>query len=102
MYKQILKNDVLANLAFMLVLIIGALSYTNLPRQQDPEINFNWIQVVTALPGASALDIEKRVTSPLEDAIKGISDIRFVISQSRDNLSTILVRFNELNETEFN
>ena len=101
MFTRILQNDVLANLAFMLVIIIGLLSYSNLPRQQDPEINFNWIQIITTMPGASAEDIERRVTGPIEDALRDITDIRFVISQSRDSLSQVLIRFNELSERDF-
>ena len=101
MFTRILKNDVLANLAFLLVIVIGCLSYMTMPRQQDPEINFNWIQVVTTMPGASAEDVERRITSPIEDAIQNVTDIRFVISQSRDNLSTILIRFNDLSAREF-
>lgn len=101
MFAKILKNDVLANLAFFLVIVIGLLSYMAMPRQQDPEINFNWIQVVTTMPGASAEDVERRITSPIEDAIQNITDIRFVTSQSRDNLSTILIRFNDLPTREF-
>lgn len=96
MYKRFLENHVLANLVFMLVLIIGSMSYLTLPREQDPSINFNWIQVTTSLPGASAIDIEKRVTDPLEDVIRSISDIKFVSSNSREGISNILIRFNDL------
>ena len=51
MLLRFLKNDVLANLTFTLVLVIGIISYLSLPRQQDPDINFNWIIVTTLLPG---------------------------------------------------
>jgi multidrug efflux pump subunit AcrB len=53
------------------------------------------------MPGASAEDVERRITSPIEDAIQNVTDIRFVISQSRDNLSTILIRFNDLSTRDF-
>lgn len=96
MYKLLLKNHVLANLTFILVLAIGYLSYQGMPRQQDPTINFNWISILTILPGASAQDVESRVTDPLEDAINGIADINFVSSNSRENTSSILVRFEDL------
>ena len=69
-YRALLKNHVLANLTFVLVLVVGTLSYLALPRQQDPTINFNWIIVTTILPGASATDVEKKVTDPLEDALR--------------------------------
>ena len=71
-YRSLLNNDVLANLTFILVLVVGTLSYLALPRQQDPTINFNWIIITTVLPGASAVDVEKKVTDPLEDALRQI------------------------------
>lgn len=101
MYRSLLRNHVLANLTFVLVLLIGLMSYQMLPRQQDPSINFNWIVITTILPGASAIDVEKKVTDPLEDAIRGIQDIKFVSSNSRQSVSSILVRFRDISERIF-
>ena len=101
MFKQLLQNHVLSSLSFILVITLGWLSYQNLPRQQDPSINFNWIAVFTNLPGASAEDIEKQVTEPLENAIRSIPDLRFVSSNSRENVSSLLVRFNDIDPLEF-
>jgi multidrug efflux pump subunit AcrB len=101
MYARLLKNHVLANLTFVLVLVIGFMAYGMMPRQQDPTINFNWISVVTVLPGASAEDVEKRVTDPMEDAIRGIPDIKFASSNSRENISSLLIRFNDIDERAF-
>jgi len=101
MLARLYKNHVLANLCFVLVLGIGILSYFMLPRQQDPTINFNWIDITTLVPGASAEDIEKRVTDLLEDAIYNVADIKFVSSNSREGLSSILVRFEDIDERIF-
>ncbi|CAA6821016.1 MAG: RND multidrug efflux transporter; Acriflavin resistance protein [uncultured Thiotrichaceae bacterium] len=101
MFYRLLQNHVLANLTFILVLVVGFLSYQALPRQQDPTINFNWISIITQYPGASASDVEKRITDVLEDAIDGIPDLRFVSSTSRENVSSILVRFEDLNPALF-
>ncbi|MFN3882435.1 MAG: efflux RND transporter permease subunit [Nitrincola lacisaponensis] len=101
MIRALLRNTVLANLVFVLVLLMGTLSYQMLPRQQDPTINFNWIVIVTALPGASAEDIEMRVTQPMEDALRKLNDVNFVSSTSRVGLSNILVRFRDLDERTF-
>ena len=98
MYSRLIQNNVLANLTFLLVLIVGYFSYQSLPRQKDPTINFNWIVIATSMPGASASDIEKRITDPLEDAINGTPDMLFVSSNSRENTSTILVRFEDIKE----
>jgi multidrug efflux pump subunit AcrB len=100
-YEKLIRNHPLANIAFAVVLAIGALAYLTMPREQDPEINFNWVMVTAVLPGASAEDVEKRVTKPLEDAIKGVADIRFVMSSSRENVVSLLVRFREIDERIF-
>ncbi len=101
MLESLYKNHVLANLCFVLVLGIGMLSYSMLPRQQDPTINFNWIDITTLVPGASAEDVEKRVTDLLEDAIYNVADIKFVSSNSREGISSILVRFEDIDERTF-
>jgi multidrug efflux pump subunit AcrB len=72
-----------------------------MPREQDPEINFNWVIVRTILPGASAEDVEQLVTGPLEDAVRNVQDIRWVTSTSRENDSKLLIRFRDLSEREF-
>lgn len=99
--RTLYTNHPLANIGFVLVLLIGGLSYQSMPREQDPEINFNWVNITTVLPGASAEDVERLVTNPLEDGIKGVPDVRFVISTSRENVSTTLVRFRDIDERTF-
>jgi multidrug efflux pump subunit AcrB len=101
MYQRFIENGVLANLTFLLVLVIGTMAYFSMPREQDPTINFNWIDITTILPGATAQDVESLVTDPLEDAIKNISDTKFVSSTSRESISRILVRFEEIDERTF-
>ena len=101
-FRSFLGNHVLANLAFVLILVVGSIIFAQLPREKDSEINFNWINIITVLPGASAIDVEKRVTDPIEEAINSrIGDIYFVSSTSRESISNILVRFNQLDEREF-
>lgn len=100
--QRFLANHVLANLTFCLVLIIGGLSYLKMPRAKDPEINFNWISIITFFPGAAAEDVEKRITDPIEEALQSnIEDIKFVSSTSREGISNILVRFNQISKDEF-
>ena len=101
MLERFLTNHVLANLTFAIVMVVGIISYTQMPREQDPEINFNWISITTALPGASAEDVEKLVTDPLEDAMAQVADVRFVQSNSRESVSDITIRFNDIDERTF-
>lgn len=101
LFDRLLANHPLANITFAVVLLMGILTYLSMPRAQDPEINFNWVSIITVLPGASAADVEREITSPLEDAIRQVKDIRYVSSNSRESISSILVRFQEMPGREF-
>ena len=102
MLTRLLQNHVLANLAFVLILTVGLLTYTHLmPREKDPEINFNWVNITTVYPGAAAIDVEQRVTDNLEAGIENLQDIKFVSSYSRDGISSILVRFKTIDDRIF-
>lgn len=94
--RLLIGNKVLTNLTFILVLAMGVLAYWSLPRQQDPTINFNWIVITVAWPGSSALDVESRITDPIEEAIQRVDDLDFVSSYSREGLASVLVRFEDI------
>ncbi|NQZ86730.1 MAG: efflux RND transporter permease subunit [Colwellia sp.] len=99
--RNLIQNHVLTNLAFVLILVMGIIVYQQLPREQDPSINFNWVQVTTFLPGASARDVEQKITDVIEESLERIQDIKFVSSSSREGLSSITVRFNDIDEQKF-
>ena len=101
MFAKLLKNHTLTNLTLLLVLVLGWMSYQQLPREQDPSINFNWVQVWAYWPGATAPDVEVRVTKPLENGIKRVADVKFVSSTSREGVSSILVRFGDISDADF-
>jgi multidrug efflux pump subunit AcrB len=80
---------------------MGIVTYNQLPREQDPSINFNWVQITTFLPGASAKDVEEKITDVIEESVEKIQDIKFVSSTSREAISSILVRFYDMDERQF-
>ena len=99
--SRMLTNFPLVNILFVVVLVMGGLAYLQMPREQDPELNFNWVVIATPVPGASAEDVERLVTSPLEDGIRKVQDIRWVTSDSREGKSNILVRFRDISKRTF-
>ena len=56
--RVLLTNHPWVNILFAVVLIMGFVSYAQMPREQDPEINFNFVNINTVLPGASAADVD--------------------------------------------
>ncbi|TQV82949.1 efflux RND transporter permease subunit [Aliikangiella coralliicola] len=99
--RQLIQNHVLTNLLFGLILLMGTITYFSLPREQDPTVNFNWVQITTFFQGASAKDVERKVTDIIEESIEKIQDIKFVSSTSRESISSILVRFNDIGDDAF-
>ncbi|NEX22909.1 efflux RND transporter permease subunit [Thiorhodococcus mannitoliphagus] len=101
MFKKLIRNHVLTNLTFGLVLVLGSIAYLNLPREQDPSVNFNWVAITTIWAGASAEDVEQRITDLLEDGIQKVDDIKFVNSTSRQGVSIIMLRFMDISPDTF-
>ncbi len=88
----------LANIriVFLLLLsigIIGLFSYFNLPQRLNPEIKIPIVIVSTPLPGAGPEDVEKLVTIPLEDKLRGLSGLDTITSISQENVSIITMQF---------
>lgn len=101
MLSRLIEHHILANITFLLVMVIGWFAYFELPREQDPSVNFNWVEVWTYWPGSAASDVEKRITEPLEEGLKRIQDVKYISSVSRENVSSILIRFEDLSAREF-
>jgi len=99
--RSLIQNHVLTNLVFVLILFMGIVVYQQLPREQDPSINFNWVQITTFLPGASAQDVEQKITDIIEESVEKVQDIKFVSSTSREAISSVLVRFHDMDERQF-
>ena len=47
LFRLSVNNPVLINMLMIGILILGGYSYATLPREEMPEINFNWIFIVT-------------------------------------------------------
>lgn len=77
-----------------LVVIFGAMSYQQMPREAMPEIVVPYIFVQTLYPGNSPVDIENLCTRPIEKELKGLKGVKKVSSASYQDVSTIFVEFN--------
>mgnify|MGYP006149699437 FL=1 len=75
--------------------ILGISSYFNMPRESFPEINDTKIFVSTIYPGNTAEDIERIVTDPLEEALKGVPNLVEIKSTSSEDFSVITIEFDE-------
>jgi multidrug efflux pump subunit AcrB len=78
-----------------LFFILGISSYLTLPRENYPEINTNEIFVSSLYPGNTAEDIERLITDPLEEELKGVPNLVGIESTSLENFSLITIEFDE-------
>ena len=78
-----------------LFFILGISSYLTLPRENYPEINTNEIFVSSIYPGNTAEDIERLITDPLEEELKGVPNLVGIESTSLENFSLITIEFDE-------
>ena len=88
-----IRRPVLATVLSLLVLLIGAVSFTRLSVREYPKIDEPVVTVSVRYAGASAEVIESQVTKPLEDSIAGIDAVDVITSISRAEQSQISVRF---------
>ena len=88
-----IRRPVFATVLSLLVLLIGAVSFTRLSVREYPKIDEPVVTVSVRYAGASAEVIESQVTKPLEDSIAGIDAVDVITSISRAEQSQISVRF---------
>ncbi|WP_126428976.1 efflux RND transporter permease subunit [Brevibacillus marinus] len=91
MISYIVKKRKITLLFFTMLLIIGALSFLQLPRQEMPEIVINIATVTTVYPGASPEKVEQTVTKILEEKINELQGLKAISSTSSLGVSSIVV-----------
>ncbi|NYE25949.1 efflux RND transporter permease subunit [Pigmentiphaga litoralis] len=88
-----IKRPVFATVLSLLIVLIGAISYSRLTVREYPQIDEPVVSVTTVYKGASAEVIESQVTKPLEDSLSGIEGVQIMSSASRAERSNINVKF---------
>ena len=88
-----IRRPVFATVMSLLLVLVGAVSFSRLELREYPRIDEPVVNVSTRLGGASAEVIESQVTKPLEDSISGIEGVDIITSVSRSEQSQITVRF---------
>src|SRR3989304_537514 len=88
-----MRNAIAVLMASLAIVLLGATSLNRMPIDLFPNINFPQIQIGTVYKGASAQDIERSVTYPLEKAVSAVANVKHVESRSRPGFSLVLVQF---------
>jgi len=94
-YRKAVNNPVTTALIFIALAIFGVFSLINISLDRFPKFDANVIMVMSSYPGASAEDIETNLTKVLENSLNGVSDLKNISSNSKENISLITLEFVE-------
>ncbi len=82
MFQKILKRPVLAIVISVVIVFVGLLSIFQLPVSQFPSIAPTTVNIFVAYPGSSADVLTTSTLIPLETAINGVEDMRYIASDA--------------------
>ncbi len=74
-------------------ILLGLFSIAQTPREEEPQIIVPMLDVFVQMPGASAAEVEQRVTVPMEKLLREVPGVEFLYSISQPGMSLVIVRF---------
>jgi multidrug efflux pump subunit AcrB len=86
-------NSKLTPLIIAAAILLGVGAVLLLPREEEPQIIVPMIDVFVAMPGASAKEVEERVTKPMEKLLWEVPGVEYIYSTSSSGSSMAVVRF---------
>lgn len=94
--EKIAKPFIHSKLTLLLMiafLAVGIYSFFLIPREEEPQINVPMVDAFFMYPGASAEEVESRISAPIEKVISNIHGVEYVYSISMEEQAMIIVQF---------
>ncbi|MFO7580118.1 MAG: efflux RND transporter permease subunit, partial [Nitrosomonas halophila] len=105
MFERILQATIehrgLVLLAVLAMAWLGVYNYQRLPIDAVPDITNVQVQINTAAPGYSPIEVEQRITFPLETIMARLPGLDYTRSLSRYGLSQVTVVFRDAVDVYF-
>ena len=86
-------NSKLTALLVGVSILLGAGAIMLLPREEEPQIVVPMVDLFVQMPGATAEEVEQRVTGPMEKLLWEIPGVEYVYSTSSPGFAMVIVRF---------
>lgn len=87
------RRPVLAAVVAILISLVGAIAFTQLPVREYPQTDPPIVSADTTYTGAAAAVVESRITQLIEERLAGVPGVRTLTSRSRDGNSSISIEF---------
>lgn len=88
-----IRNRTTIFLLLIIIIIVGSVSYRDMPLESSPDVTIPYVIVSTPYFGVSPSDIETLVTVPIENELKNLSDVEEIRSTSAEGVSIIVIEF---------
>jgi CzcA family heavy metal efflux pump len=89
-----LKYPISTLMASLAILVLGLVSFFQLPIDMLPDIQIPSVSAITYYSGAGPMDMEQSVTIPIERAVSSTSDVSYIQSGTREGVSQVRIYFN--------
>ena len=83
----------LTPLVIIASLLLGVFSVLRTPREEEPQIVVPMLDVFVSMPGASAREVEQRVSIPMEKLLREVPGVEYLYSTSQPGGALVIVRF---------
>jgi len=95
MILELLRRRFIVLFAAAIAIAGGVIAWTRLPIDAFPDATNTQVMILTKAPGFAAIDVEQRVSYPIEQAMRGLPRVVEVRSLSRAELSQVVVIFED-------
>ena len=99
--KFILTQRLMVVMAAAAVSVAGVIAWRMLPIDAFPDVTNVQVMVLSDAPGLASVDVEQRVTFPVEKSLQGLPRVRQVRSMSKAGFSQVIVVFEDDVDTYF-
>jgi len=89
----LLKNRLLVVLGTVVLVAAGVLAWRHLPIDAFPDVTNTQVMILSKAPGLAAVDVEQRVSYPIEQVMRGLPHVKQVRSLSKAGLSQVVIVF---------
>ena len=99
-YEFSMRNPAFMAVLLIMLVALGYNAWQEIPRSEDPSFESTVFSVTAVYPGADALDVERRVAEPIEDALNGLDDVHELRSTSTDGVMQLVVECDDGVDTD--
>ncbi len=88
-----IQRPIIVAMFFIALAAFGTISYLNLGKNSQPNVNFPVVVVVANYPGASPAEMERLIIKPIEDQVDGIEHLDEMTATAQEGTAVVVAQF---------